>query len=284
MRAQVSLTPTESKKLLAKALAEMVPVKKALEKGLVVIHPSSTTLFLIEELLGKRPGGIWVYGMIIPKGTCFSRERRNQVKQSLNQLKQEAKGPWVLEKGSFQTGLPLSSILDKMSKEDVYIKGASAIYPEGKVGVLYAAKAAGSIGIVSRASKNKGFTIFLPVGLEKLIPNSIGKATQFASRTQTDMAMGTPVGLLPVAGKVVTEVEAIRILCDVEAVVIAAGGLGGAEGSVTLVIKGSEEKVGKAFRLINAVKGARLPEIFPTECDACPYTICHLNNNFKKET
>jgi len=53
MRAQVSLTPTESKKLLSKALAQMPLIKAAANEGIVVIHPSSTTLFLIEELIGK---------------------------------------------------------------------------------------------------------------------------------------------------------------------------------------------------------------------------------------
>ena len=55
MRAQVSLIPNESKKLIAKALADLSEVKTALKDGIVAMHPSSSTLFLAEEILGKTP-------------------------------------------------------------------------------------------------------------------------------------------------------------------------------------------------------------------------------------
>jgi hypothetical protein len=54
----------------------MDAVKKAKEKGLIVIHPSSTTLFLVEELIGKRPERLWVCGIVLPKGMCISWERQ----------------------------------------------------------------------------------------------------------------------------------------------------------------------------------------------------------------
>ena len=289
MRAQVSLTPTESKKLLAKALAEMVTIKEAMEKGLVVIHPSSTTLFLIEELTGKRPQGLWVCGMIIPEGACVSREQREAVKKILIKLKGRKRDPgqfpfsWVFEKGSFKTGLPLASLLDKMDKQDVYVKGANAIDPQGKAGVLYAGIAAGTFGKVIKAFRNKGFAIVLPTGLEKLIPTPIEKAAKYASRTKMDVAMGIPVGLIPSPGEVVTEVEAIHILSGAEAVIVGAGGIDGAEGSVTLVIKGSKKNVTRSYQIIEAVKGATLPKIYPTDCGSCPFSGCHFNTNFKAE-
>lgn len=43
MRAQVVLRSAEPKKLMYKAVFEMNSVQKALEQGIVVIHPSSTT-------------------------------------------------------------------------------------------------------------------------------------------------------------------------------------------------------------------------------------------------
>ena len=289
MRAQVSLTPTESKKLLAKALANMAPLKNAMEKGTLVVHPSSTSIFLVEELTGTIPQGLWVCGLIIPKGTCISGEQRETVKRVMKKLEGKKRDPgqfpftWFFEKGSFRTGVPLASILDKMGKEDVYVKGTNAIDPEGKVGVLYAGMGVGTYGKVIKANKEKGFTIILPTGLEKLIPVSIEKAAQYASRTKMDLAMGIPVGLMPISGIVVTEVEAIHILTGAEAVVIAAGGLDGAEGGVTLVIKGSKQEVTQAYRIIESVKGASLPELDPPECNSCPYVACHFNTEFKPE-
>jgi hypothetical protein len=279
MRAQVTLMPSESKKLLAKAMVATASIKKAGEKGLIVIHPSSTTLFLVEELLGKRPKGMWVSGLVLPKGMCISRER-----QQLGPLRSKEGDhdvgkltfSWVLEKGVYRRGLPLASLLDRMGKEDVYVKGANAIDPEGKVGVLYAGLGAGTIGRAIAASRRKGFTILLPIGLEKLIPTPIAQAAKVASRDKTDSAMGIPVGLIPVPGKAVTEVEAIDILSGARAVVVAAGGLGGAEGSVTLVIQGPEKKVNRALQIVKDVKGATLPEVFPTDCSSCWYPTCHL--------
>ena len=279
MRAQVTLTPSESKKLLAKAMAAMPLIRKARQKGLIVIHPSSTTLFLVEELLGKRPEGMWVSGLVLPKGMCISKER-----QQLGPLHSTGGDhvvgkfafAWVLEEGVYREGLPLGSLLDRMGKDDVYVKGANAIDPEGKAGVLYASLGAGTIGKVIVASKRKRFTILLPIGLEKLIPTPIAQAAKVASRENTDVAMGIPVGLIPVPGKVVTEVEAIDILSGAKAFVVAAGGLGGAEGAVTLVIRGPDEKVNRALQIIKDVKGATLPEVFPTDCASCWYPTCHL--------
>jgi len=282
MRAQVTLIPSESKKLLAKAVAAMALVKNAQKNGLIVIHPSSTTLFLIEELTGKRPDGVWVCGVVFPKGMCISWERQKAAYLKGLNLGDKVHDPgqfpfsWVLEKGAFQTGVPLASLLDKMGKEDVYVKGANAIDPQGKVGVLYASPRAGTIGKVIAASRRKGFTVLLPIGLEKLIPTPILKAAKFASREKTDVAMGIPVGLIPVPGKVVTEVEAIDLLSGAEAAAVAAGGLGGAEGSVTLVIRGAAEKVRRALEIVKEVKGASLPEIHPTDCVSCSFPTCHL--------
>jgi len=284
MRAQVTLTPTESKKLIAKGIAAMDLLKKARKHGMVVIHPSSTTLFLLEELTGTRPEGVWVCGVVLPKGMCISREL--QESQFHGRLAKEQRSDlgqfpfsWVLENGEYRTSLPLASVLDRMGRGDVYIKGANAIDPDGKVGVLYASERAGTIGKVIAASRRKGFAILLPIGLEKVIPTPIAQAAKAASRERTDAAMGIPVGLIPVPGKAVTEVEAIDLLSGARAVAVAAGGLGGAEGSVTLVIQGPEGKVNRALQIAREVKGATLPEVLPTDCASCCYPTCHFRKS-----
>ena len=284
MRAQVTLTPTESKKLIAKGIAAMDLLKKARKHGMVVIHPSSTTLFLLEELTGNRPEGVWVCGVVLPKGMCISREL--QESQFHGRLAKEQRSDlgqfpfsWVLENGEYRTSLPLASVLDRMGRGDVYIKGANAIDPDGKVGVLYASEGAGTIGKVIAASRRKGFAILLPIGLEKVIPTPIAQAAKAASRERTDAAMGIPVGLIPVPGKAVSEVEAIDLLSGARAVAVAAGGLGGAEGSVTLVIQGPEGKVNRALQIAREVKGATLPEVLPTDCASCCYPTCHFRKS-----
>lgn len=280
VRIQVTLTTVESKKLIAKGVSQISSLKEALEKGLVVIHPSSTTYFLLEELTGIKPEGVWVCGAIFPKGMCISYERQQTAYLKPIELQKKSDPgeflhTWVLERGVFKTGIPLKIILGKMTKNDVYIKGANAIDRDGRVGVLYASKGGGTIAKVISESKKKGFHIILPVGVEKLIPGSLFDAVKAASRKRTEFAMGIPVGLIPVSGQVVTEVEAIGLISDAKAVVVACGGLAGAEGATTLVIIDTEKKVRKAFEAIQACKGATLPPIHPTDCSICFYPTCH---------
>ena len=72
---QVVLAPTEAKRLLSKAVLQLEEVKRALEDGIVIIHPSSTTIFMLEELGHTlSDDGIWICGHISPKGLCISRK------------------------------------------------------------------------------------------------------------------------------------------------------------------------------------------------------------------
>ncbi len=59
--------------------------------------------------------------------------------------------------------------------------------------------------------------------------------------------------LLPLPGEVFTEIEAIRLMTGAEAEMIAAGGIGGAEGAVWLGIKGDDEQMEKTEQLLQRV-------------------------------
>ena len=47
MLAQIVLTPTESKKLIAKAIARLEAVQQAAKMGIIALHPSSSTYFVV---------------------------------------------------------------------------------------------------------------------------------------------------------------------------------------------------------------------------------------------
>ena len=141
MRAQVSLIPTESKKLIAKAVAGMDEVQNAFRKGMVVLHPSSSTIFIVEELTGKLPATeVWVCGIIAPKAACHrAEESRRRSEDTAGAGVRSPTGfshSWVVEKGKLKSGMPLGDILNQMGPEDVYIKGVNAIDPYNTVGVL----------------------------------------------------------------------------------------------------------------------------------------------------
>ena len=141
MRAQVSLIPNESKKLIAKALADLSEVKTALKDGIVAMHPSSSTLFLAEEILGKTPETeVWMCGAVTPRAACGD----DAVKVWMT-THPEARGKgspeafpftWVIEKGKLSQGETLAGLFQRMGPGDVYIKGVNALDTQGSVGVL----------------------------------------------------------------------------------------------------------------------------------------------------
>jgi hypothetical protein len=278
MHAQVILTPTESKKLIGKAVASLDVVKKAAQEGMVAMHPSSSTWFVVEELTGKIPTtNVWVCGAITPKGACGDLGVHAGDK-SLNKLSGPGGFPhsWVIRGGKVSAGETLEELMEKMTPDDVYVKGVNAVDPQGNVGIMVGNPTeGGTIGFVVSTMKKKGFHLIFPVGLEKLIPYPVEQVAKEAKRVGCEYSMGAAVGLFPCSdGMSVTEIEAIKILTGAEAIPIGAGGLSGAEGAITLVIKGEDAQVKKAIEYVEQCKGAKIPQVRQFNCYDCPNHMC----------
>jgi hypothetical protein len=82
---------------------------------------------------------------------------------------------------------------------------------------------------------------------------------ELAARTNAPGCSGPR--LLPVPGEVFTELEAIRLLCGAEAEMVAAGGVGGAEGAIWLALQGSKEQMEMAGELMGEVSGEKVFEM-----------------------
>ncbi len=267
MLAQVLLTPTESKKFIAKAVAKLDEVQSALKNGIIALHPSTSTSFMLKELGEKVPEtGVFVCGVNSPKGAYGSVESAASPGRDPHSHAEGVAGfrhTWVLEKGKLKLGMLLGDILEGMGPNDIYIKGVNAIDPYNTVGVLQAAKVeGGTIALVMSRSKHNGFKVVFPVGLEKLIPVPMQQAHEAAAtRNSLNYCMGRPCTLMPCKeGIVVTELKAVEILSGgATATPISAGGLAGAEGAITMVIKGDDEPVTKVIHYIEECKGAKLP-------------------------
>lgn len=54
MRVQVSLTPSMSKRLIAKGVAKLDFIKKASKNGIIGIANSTKGAFIVEELTGEK--------------------------------------------------------------------------------------------------------------------------------------------------------------------------------------------------------------------------------------
>ena len=279
MLAQIVLTPAESKKLIAKAVARLEAVQQAAQKGIVALHPSSSTYFIVEEITGSKPKtNYWVCGVVTPRGMCV--EMAMALGSTLTPHEEstdpgDLQGTWVIEKEQLRSEEKLFSLLYRMTHSDVYVKGINALDPEGNVGILFGLE--GSMGYIQAARKKRNFTIVYPAGLEKLIPISVKQAAKEAKFARYDSGMGMPVGLYPCpTGVTVTEVRAIEILSGASAIPIASGGLGGAEGAITLVLKGKTDEVRKALDFVEQSKGARLPDLRLCNCNDCPVLNCRF--------
>jgi hypothetical protein len=264
MRALIVLTPAESKRLIAKAVAKMDIVQSALKHGIVVLARGITNAYVLEDLLGGQfYWGGWGGGLIIPKGLCVTDKMLPEV---------------VMEAGTVREDMSMMDALKVMDKDDVFIKGANALDIHGNAAILSAGLGGGTMGKVLGTIYAKGINLLIPVGLEKIIPSRISEIRRELGITRLDYSMGLFVGMIPLVGRTVTEVEALKILSNVEAIPIAAGGVDGAEGSIVLLIKGEDENMRQTLDLINKIKGERPTKVYPATCSECRDRYGHISS------
>jgi hypothetical protein len=278
MLAQVVLTPAESKKLIAKAIVKLDVVRQAAMDGMIVIHPSSSTYFIFEELTGIKPKtNYWVCGVVTPRGMCveMAMTQGDRSPRTVKFDPGKLRGLWAIKKGKILTENTTAELMEQMTAKDVYIKGINALDFQGNVGILVGER--GGLGVVLSAWKKKKFALIFPAGLEKLIPIPVRQAALEAKQSKYEYGMGLPAGLFAYpAGKSITEIDAVKILSGAVAVPIASGGLGGAEGAITLIIKGSKKQVNDAVKFIERSKGAKLPPLRLSNCSDCSVPHCRF--------
>ncbi|MFP4057255.1 MAG: hypothetical protein ACLF0G_10335 [Candidatus Brocadiia bacterium] len=229
MRADLVLTVAQSKRLIAKGVARYEPVRKALSSGTVAIAKGGTNAYLVEELLGKRiEKPRYVTGQVLPRG--LSRADAG-LASDLPDV--------VLVKDQPLEGKSATEAVADMGPGDVFVKGANALnYATRTAGLLVGHPTGGTLGEVVGTLVARRIRLLIPVGLEKSVPADIAAAAR-----RLDEESGEGPSLWPMHGDVFTEIEALRVLCGVEAVPIAAGGVAGAEGAVWLACFGPQEAV-----------------------------------------
>ena len=243
MKAHVKLTVSESKRLIAKGVAALPEVQKALASGMIALGTGSTNSYVYEELLGTRIDlTAFRSGLVLPSGKG-ARDYPNMAKEVLPDL--------VLRNGQPVKDLDRYSAVEQMGRGDVFIKGANALSPDRRVAaVLIGAENGGTVGGTLGHILGKGITLIVPVGLEKLVCDDLMVSAQ---RLLEADAAGPRLAPLP--GKVVTEIEALETLTGVSARQIAAGGVGGAEGGVWLLVQGDDDQVEKTRTIIDQIHG-----------------------------
>lgn len=247
MKACVVLRPSASKRLIAKGVAALPVVKRALASGTIVITLGTTNAFVAEELLG-RPIDRDVFA------AGFIDDRWN-----LNARLGEARE--IVLRNGVKADVPRQELLDSLGAGDIVIKGGNALDPWGTVGVLLGSGTGGTVGRYLACALARGVEIVIPIGLEKAILTSVTDLATELGGGRIDLCTGTPCGMHPLVGRVITEIDALEALFPVEAMQVAAGGVGRGAGSVSLLIKGEDEAVKAAFKLVSTLAEETDPQL-----------------------
>ncbi len=245
---QFLITPAAGKRLIAMALKEHHAIKRALKDGTVVIIAGTTNGYVAEEILSS-----------LGQVEEFSRKRffRGIVLPPLGltdktgRLKAEAKFPGdvVIVNGTWKKGLTIFDVVDDLKEGDVILKGANALnYLNKKAAIYIGHPHGGTIGAALQAVIGRRVCLILPAGLEKRVHTDLD---DIALKINAPGSHGPR--LLPVAGEVFTEIEAISSLTGATAELVAAGGVAGAEGSIWIAISGNSSEVEAAQKLIKSI-------------------------------
>lgn len=90
----------------------------------------------------------------------------------------------------------------------------------------------------------------MPVGLEKRITEDLDSIANLLNSPDS-----TGPRMLTVSGEILTEIEAIELLFGLKAKLVAAGGVGGAEGAVWLAIQGNSDKMEEVKAILKEISG-----------------------------
>ena len=239
---QFCVTTSMGKRLIGMAMVHHPDIKEALEKGTLVVIAGSTNGYVAEEIL-KSLG--------LAEG--FSRKgfrRGITVAPRAKAGRADFPGDVIISDGRWQKGKTINDVADDLKSGDVVLKGANAFDGRGQAAVQIGATTGGTILETIPAVVGRRVRLIVPVGLEKRVLEDVNV---LASRCNAPSASGPR--LLPMPGKIFTELDAISLMTGAEACLIAAGGIYGAEGAAYLGITGGEAQLQAATELIRSVVG-----------------------------
>ncbi|MBA3029116.1 MAG: hypothetical protein FP816_09950 [Desulfobacteraceae bacterium] len=242
------LTPAAGKRLIAKAVATHPDITGVLKSGTLVIVAGTTNALVAEEILkslnqtGDFSGNRFFRGITLPPEAETTEAAKAPDTTPFP-------GDVIITDGVFQKGKTIFDVVDRLKKGDMILKGANAVdLVENRAAILIGHPSAGTIGAAIQAVIGRRVRLMLPVGLEKRVSGNLDKLAEKVNRPE-----GIGPRLFPVPGEIITELEAVTLLTGAKAELIAAGGVGGAEGCVWLGIEGSSEQMEKASALMKSV-------------------------------
>lgn len=237
---QVCVTTAMGKRLIGKAMALQDDIQRVLEKGTLVIIAGTTNGYVAEEILQS-----------LGQAEGFSRmgfRRGVTVAPGARVAQADFLGDVVIRDGVWQKGQTIFDVADDLEAGDVVLKGANAFDSRGQAAVQIGHPQGGTIMAALAAVFGRRVQLIVPVGLEKRVLEDVNVLAQ---RCNAPDAKGPR--LLPMPGRVFTELDAIRLMTGAEPCLLAAGGIYGAEGAAWLGLGGTEGNTTAAVELIRSV-------------------------------
>src|SRR5659263_584970 len=178
---QITLTPTESKRIIAMGVKKLPVIQQALKKGIILITLGTTNAYVVEELRGKK--------------IDHSRYAAGYIGKTATVVPNDKRLPAIALKNGKEVNA--DSILNEMTSQDVVIKGANALDPDGVAGVMMANPVGGTTGGFIGTIMARGINLVISVGLEKSIPYSVIEISRRIGIKRCSKATGLPVRLMP---------------------------------------------------------------------------------------
>ncbi len=237
---QVRLTPAMGKRLIGKGMVAHPSIQRVLTDGTLVIIAGSTNGYVAEEILAS-----------LGQGARFARvgfRRGLTVPPGSNAPEMAFPGDVVIRRGEMLEDGSIFKVKDELDQGDVVLKGGNAFDAHGHAAVQIGSNVGGTALAAVSTVIGRRVELIVPIGLEKRV---FGHVQELALLVNDPAGDGP--GYFPLPGQIFTELDAIKLLTDADATMIAGGGVYGAEGGSWLIVNGSVEAIAKAGALIDSL-------------------------------
>ena len=241
--AGINLTVAESKRLIAKGIANHPQVKEKLAKGMVIITSGTTNTYIAEELAGlDAPRGSFMTGNITP-------QNRGNVAEGLDRV------PNIVLIDGQKADIDFEDALKQVSKGDIIFKGANLLnYDNKQVAVCIGAATGGTTSRIRPFTEEGKGHLIVPIGLEKQVYGDLNDYEKLFEN-EVERLSNVPRVWVHQNAEIFTEIEAIKTFAEINVAPFAAGGIAGREGGISLAIYGSKENVRKVLDIIAEIQG-----------------------------
>ena len=150
-----TLTPAESKRLIARGILATDLVQNALKNGYLCITMGTTSAYIVEEILGEYDKTRHIAGIVVPKGLAITDGSKRFTDA-------------IFYKGEYIEKTKVVDIIGKLGPNDVIVKSANALDENYVPIVLLASTTGGSVGSFLGAAAAKN----IKIGNSKIRPKA----------------------------------------------------------------------------------------------------------------